>query len=226
RRQTAINKGFVQLRPAGKPEYISYDGMLGDVFQGQMGNLGQRVVLRHNNATVPPVARHHDQVTEQLHRFRGNGKIHRAVSSHLGNLHGGALVHVQGDFRILANEGSDHGWQGIAGLGMSGRNGQAALTLVAELLRNLLNAFDLTQNLSCSLEDRFSGRSKAVRWLRWRSAARVTAACPLRPLIPRPAMDRLPLRSLLNSCATCLMLSTLRRISPAVLRIASPAGVM
>src|SRR5690606_3613305 len=84
---------------------------------------------------------------------------------HLGNLHGGALVHVQGDFRILANEGSDHGWQGIAGLGMSGRNGQAALTLVAELLRNLLNAFDLTQNLSCSLEDSLACRSDAGQML-------------------------------------------------------------
>src|SRR5690606_36370688 len=63
------------------------------------------------------------------------------------------------------NEGSDHGWQSIAGLGMSGRNGQAALTLVAELLRNLLNAFDLTQNLSCSLEDSLACRSDAGQML-------------------------------------------------------------
>ncbi|MNF96019.1 hypothetical protein D3C84_787950 [compost metagenome] len=38
-------------------------------------------------------------------------------------------------------------------------------------------------------------------------------------------MDSVPFFSLENSWAICLMLSTLRRISPAVVMIRSPAGV-
>ena len=94
--------------------------MLGDRLQGDFRHLRQRVVARYQDAAVPAIAGHHDQIGEQLQRLRCNGEFHRAVRRHLGDLHGRALVHVQGDFRIPLDEGADGGRQRVACLGVSG----------------------------------------------------------------------------------------------------------
>ncbi len=119
------------------------------------------MLARHHNAAVPAVAWHHHQITEQLHGFGGDGKIHRAIGGHFGDLHGCSLMHVQGHIGILLNEGLNDRRQGIARLGVSSGNGQTALALVAELLRHLLDAVDLAQNLTGGFQNRLTGGGNA-----------------------------------------------------------------
>ena len=75
-------EGLVQLRTAGKAKHVGDQRKFGKIRQRQFGFLRQRVIFRHNDAAVPFVARHHDQVVEQLHGLGGNGKIHRAIGGH------------------------------------------------------------------------------------------------------------------------------------------------
>ncbi|MNG98126.1 hypothetical protein D3C79_572570 [compost metagenome] len=153
RRKATVIEGFVQLGAAGETEYVGHDRILGNRFQGQLRQLGQWMALRHHDTAIPFVARHHDQVAEQLQRLGGNGEIDSAVSGHLGDLHGRALMHVQGHFRVLLDEIADHRWQRITGLGVRGGDGQGALLLVGELLGDLLDAFDLAQDLAGGIDD-------------------------------------------------------------------------
>ncbi|MNG99284.1 hypothetical protein D3C79_584490 [compost metagenome] len=152
---------FVQLRTPGETEHVGNDRVFGDRFQGQLRQLGQRMALRHHHAAVPLVARHHDQVAEQLQRLGGDGEVDRTVRSHLGNLHGRTLMHVQGHFRVLLDEAADHRRQGITRLGVGGGDGQRALLLVGELLGNLLDAFDLAQDFAGGIDDALTGRGDA-----------------------------------------------------------------
>ncbi|MNM63578.1 hypothetical protein D3C81_749480 [compost metagenome] len=62
-------------------------------------------------------------------------------------------MHVQGHFRVLLDEIADHRWQRITGLGVRGGDGQGALLLVGELLGDLLDAFDLAQDLAGGIDD-------------------------------------------------------------------------
>ncbi|MCY1177146.1 hypothetical protein D9M73_174430 [compost metagenome] len=117
--------------------------------------------LRHDHAAVPAVARHHDQVAEQLQRLGGDGEIDGAVGGHFGDLHRRALVHVQGNVRVLLDEIADHSRQRIARLGVGGGDGQRALLLVGELLGNLLDAFDLAQDFAGGIDDALTGRGHA-----------------------------------------------------------------
>ncbi len=78
---------FVQLGTAGEAEDVSHDRVFSQQFQRQLRRLGQRVTLRHDNATVPAIARHHHQIAELLERLGGDGEVNRPVSGHFGDLH-------------------------------------------------------------------------------------------------------------------------------------------
>ncbi len=160
-------EGFIELGTAGETKHVSHDRILGDRFQGQLRQLGQRVPLRHHHTAVPFVARHHDQVAEQLQRLGGNGEIHGTVGCHFGDLHRRALVHVQGHFRVLLDEAADHRRQRVARLGVGSGDGQRTLLLVGEFLSNLLDALDLAQNLASGVDDALA---------RWGDAGQVLAA--------------------------------------------------
>jgi hypothetical protein len=56
---------------------------------------------------------------------------------------------------------ADHRRQGITRLGVGGGNRQGALFLVGEFLGDLLDAFDLAQDLAGSGDDALAGRSDA-----------------------------------------------------------------
>ena len=161
RGQAAVVERLVQLGTASEAEHVGDNRVFGHRFERQLWQLGQRVPLRHHHATVPLVARHHDQVTEQLQRFGGDGEIDGAIGCHLGDLHGRALVHVQGDFRVLLDEVADHRRQGIARLRVGGGDGQRALLLVGEFLGDLLDALDLAQDLAGGIDDALAGRGDA-----------------------------------------------------------------
>ncbi|MNZ74639.1 hypothetical protein D3C78_930920 [compost metagenome] len=156
---------FVELGTTGETEHIRDDRVFGQGFEGEFGQLGQRVALRHDHATVPAIARHHHQVAKQLQSFGGNGKIHGAVCSHFSNLHGRTLMHVQRHFRILLNEAADHWRQRITRLGVGGGDRQGALFLVGEFLGNLLDAFHLAQDLAGSGDDTLTRRGHTGQML-------------------------------------------------------------
>jgi hypothetical protein len=122
-------------------------------FEGQLRQFGQRVALRHDHATVPAIAGHHDQVVEQLQTFSGNGEVDGAVGGHFGDLHRRALVHVQGHVRVLLDKRTDHRRQGVARLGVGGGNRQGAFLLVGEFLGDLLDAFDFAQDFPGGVDD-------------------------------------------------------------------------
>src|SRR5690606_34718575 len=84
---------------------------------------------------------------------------------HLGNLHGRALVHVQGHLGILLDKAADHRRQGVAGLGVGGGDAQGATLLVGKLLRDLLDALALAQDLSSGADDSLAGRRNAGQML-------------------------------------------------------------
>ncbi len=107
----------------------------------------------HDDAAIPAVAGHHDQVAEQLQRLGGDGEVDGAVGGHFGDLHRRALVHVQGDVRVLLDEAADHVGQRIARLGVGSGDGQRALLLVGEFLGDLLDALDLAQDLAGGMDD-------------------------------------------------------------------------
>src|SRR5690606_13461124 len=114
----------------------------------------------HQYAAVPTVAGHHQEIGKQLQSFGGDGEVHSPRGGHVGDLHRGSLVHMQGDMGVFGNKVADHLGQGVPGLGVV------------------------------------------------------------------VAMERLPWLGVLCSWESCLMLSTLRRISPVILSISSPAGVI
>ncbi|MNQ46620.1 hypothetical protein D3C85_604420 [compost metagenome] len=160
-RQATVAEGFVQFRAAGEAEDVGNDGVFGQRLEGQLRQFGQGVPLGHDDATVPAVAGHHHQVTEQLQGLGGDGEVDGAVGGHLGDLHRGALVHVQGDVGVLLDEAADHWRQCVARLGMGGGDGERALLLVGEFLGDLLDALDLAQDFPCRGDDAFPGRRHA-----------------------------------------------------------------
>ncbi|MNM61788.1 hypothetical protein D3C81_730960 [compost metagenome] len=70
-------------------------------------------------------------------------------------------MHVQGNVRVLLDEIADHRRQRITRLGVSGGNRQGAFLLVGEFLGDLLDAFDLAQDLTGGGDDALTGRSHA-----------------------------------------------------------------
>src|SRR5690606_30978009 len=94
-----------------------------------------------------------------LHAFGGDGKVGRAVDRHLTDLRRRALVHVQRDFRIALHETTDDRRQGVARLGMGSRQGEDALTFMAEFLGDLLDALAFAQYLPRRLDDPLPRRS-------------------------------------------------------------------
>jgi tRNA A-37 threonylcarbamoyl transferase component Bud32 len=100
RRQARFHEGLVEARATREAEYVGHDRVRRDVREGQLVESCQRVVAGNEDAAVPAIAGHHDQVAEQLQRLGGDGEIHRTVGRHLGDLHRRALVHVQGHLRV------------------------------------------------------------------------------------------------------------------------------
>ena len=125
------------------------------------------MITRHQNAAIPAVARHHDQVVEQLHTLGGDGKVHRAIGGHFRNLGWCALIHVQADVRVFAHKALNHARQGISSLGVRRGNGQRAFGFIAELLRNLFDAVHLTEDFTGNFQDGLTG---------WCHAGQVLAA--------------------------------------------------
>ena len=119
----------------------------------------------HDDTAIPAVAGHHDQVAEQLQRLGGDGEVDGAVGRHFGDLHRRALVHVQGDVRVLLDEAADHVGQRIARLGVGSGDGQRALLLVGEFLGDLLDALDLAQDLAGGMDDPLPAGVTRVRCL-------------------------------------------------------------
>ena len=69
-------KGLIQLRAPGEPENIGHDGIIGYVAELKAAaKEGQGVARWRDDAAVPVVAGHHDQVIEQLQSLRGNGEL-------------------------------------------------------------------------------------------------------------------------------------------------------
>lgn len=91
-------------------------------------------------------------------RLGGDGKVRLAIADHLGDLLGRPLLHVQGHIGILAGEVADHRRQRVARLGVSGGDGEAPATLVAELLGHLLDVLGQTQHFAGELDDGLPGR--------------------------------------------------------------------
>ena len=101
------------------------------------------MIFGDEDATVPAIAGHHNEIGKMVQRFCGNGKICCSIGSHFGNLYRGPLMHVQRDVRVMLNKALDDRRQRIAGLGMGGGNRKAALLFFSKLLRYLTNTFDL-----------------------------------------------------------------------------------
>ena len=62
------------------------------------------MIFRHDDLAIPVVARHEQQVAEQVARARRDREIDFVGRDHVGNLFGGALVQVQIDPRVSAHE--------------------------------------------------------------------------------------------------------------------------
>ena len=121
----------------------------------------------HHNATIPLITRQHYQIRKMLEGFGCDGKIDLPIGRQFRNLQRRALVHMQPDFRIVRDELINHRRQGITCLSMGCRNTQLAFLLVPELLRDLFNAADLTQDLARFFNDLLT---------RWRNVGKVFAA--------------------------------------------------
>ena len=151
-------KRAVQLRTAGKTEYVSDDRVVGQQRQREPVGAGQRVIGPDDDTAVPAIAGHHDQIIKQFQRLGGDGEVNRALGGQFRDLPRRALVHVQGDIRVFCHETADNIGQHIAGLGMRGRNRQAALAFVAEVGRHPLDALDLVEDLGGDLDNDPAGR--------------------------------------------------------------------
>ncbi|MNT58745.1 hypothetical protein D3C72_1962040 [compost metagenome] len=65
---------------------------------------------------------------------------------------------MQGNVRVLLDEIADHRRQRITRLGVGGGDRQGAFLLVGEFLGDLLDAFNLAQNLASGGDDALAGR--------------------------------------------------------------------
>ena len=148
-------KGLIQLRAPGEPENIGHDGIIGYVAELKAATkAGQGMVRWRDDAAVPVVAGHHDQVIEQLQGLRGNGELDGAGGGQFRYLHGRALVHVQNDLRVFVPEAANDGGQNIARLGVGGGYGQRAAVLVRMLHGQLLQFVRLLQDGAGDIDDR------------------------------------------------------------------------
>ena len=75
RRQPGAVKGGIQLGAAGKPKGIGDQRVLGQLFNRHRTPGGQRMFRRHDNRTVPVIARQHDQIIIEMQRFGGDREI-------------------------------------------------------------------------------------------------------------------------------------------------------
>ena len=68
-------------------------------------------------------------------------------------------MHMKRHIRVRLHKRLNNFWQRIARLRMRSRNRQAATTFITKLLRHLLDAFCLPENLANNLEDSLTGWS-------------------------------------------------------------------
>ena len=114
------------------------------------------MTLRDDNAAIPFVTGHHDQIAEQLQPLRRDSKIYVAIRGEFGDLGRCALVHVQGHIGILLAKVANDFRERVTSLGMGGCNGQAALLLIAVFLGNLFDRFDFAQDRTGYFDDGFT----------------------------------------------------------------------
>ena len=99
--------------------------------QGQLAvQLCQLVVLRNEDLPVPAVARHEQQVGEQVPRPGRDSEIDFVRSHHVRYLLGGTLVQVKADARVALAEFLDDVGQDITRLRVRRRDGQRPFFLV------------------------------------------------------------------------------------------------
>ena len=157
-RQAVGLEGIVQLAAAGEAVGIGDQRITGQRLEGQFLAIGQRVILGHQHAAIPAIARQQDEVVEQLQRLGADGEVGLPLTDHVGDLLRRALLHVQRDIRVLAREIGDHRRQGITRLGVRGGDRQAAATVVTVLLGDVLDVLHRAQHLACQLDDGLAGR--------------------------------------------------------------------
>jgi hypothetical protein len=101
-------EGLIELRAPREAEHVSDNGEVRHFLQGQRGARGQWMIMRYENSAIPFVARQHDQILEQLHRFGRNRHVDQPTRSHLGDLHRRSLLHGQCDPRVAHHELPHH----------------------------------------------------------------------------------------------------------------------
>ena len=116
------------------------------------------MVFRDQNAAVPVVARHHDQIVKMLHRFGGDGEICRALSRLLSNLTRRSLMNAQRNIRISLHEIRHQRRHEVARLGVRRRDRQRALHFIAVFLAQLPNTVAFTQDLAANSQNFFTRR--------------------------------------------------------------------
>lgn len=158
RLQPFFGKTFVEIRAASKTKYVSDQRVLGEFADTHIAHRQQRMVFFHHNATVPVVARQHDEVVIEVQRLGGDGEIGVAPYHRLGYLSGRALVHVQRNLRVAVDKTANNRWQGITGLGVGGGDMQLAPIRLGMLEGNRADGIGLVEHLFGDGNDGFASR--------------------------------------------------------------------
>ena len=111
----------------------------------------------HDHVTVPPIAGQQHHVGEQLLRARGDREVDAVELRHFGDLLGCALVQVQADVWVALAKRLDHARQHVTRLGVRRADRERAARLVAQLLRQALDALDFAQDPQRPLDDLLAG---------------------------------------------------------------------
>ncbi|MNS75938.1 hypothetical protein D3C72_1094690 [compost metagenome] len=121
----------------------------------------QRMPARHDDAVTPSVARQVHQARIVRHGFGRHADVGLALQQHFGHLLGRALVQMQDHVWIALAELLDDGRQGVARLGMRGRDRQHPLAAVGVLGARMPDVVGALQYLFHQRQDQFTRRRQA-----------------------------------------------------------------